>query len=314
MALKLLLGILFTVLGAEAMLRGARTLKQRYKLPSFIVGLILVGFGTSLPETAISVGATLMRFEELALGLLLGSAVVNLALVLGISALIKPLKPNRKIIGRDALATLGASLYLFASALIQPTGWVWPVFGLVLFAAYLTATILRETALGGEGLMAQKADYARAGPTKVLFGIGLLLVGLAAIVFGSAKLVEGSVGYAADMGVPTTIIGLTLIAILTSIPEAVVSFHSAYRGRGEIAVGNLLGSNIFNLLVVLPICMLLMPSGESLFFGSWSLHALVAALISLIACTSILTDREVSRLEGGILVAIYGCALLAVLN
>ncbi|MEM6682119.1 MAG: sodium:calcium antiporter [Pseudomonadota bacterium] len=314
MMLKILLGVVFTVLGAEAILRGSQAVRRHFNLPAFIAGLLLVGFGTSLPETAISIGATLMRFEELALGLLLGSAVVNLALILGICAVIKPLSPDRTLLSRDATATLGASIYLFASAIAQPIGWLWPVFGLLLFALYVSITLRREAALGEGGVMAQKAGYARTGPAKLAFGAGLMLIGLAAIVFGSAKLIEGSVGYAADMGISSTVIGLLVVALITSIPEAVIAFHSTYRGRGDVAVGSLLGSNIFNLLVVMPICMLLMPAGESLFASNWAPHALIASLITFIACAMILTDRRVSRLEGAALLIIYGGTVLAVLN
>lgn len=314
MVLQVLLGIVLVVLGAEAVLRGASTLKQRYKIPAFVIGLILVGFGTSLPETAIGIGATLMRFEGLALGLLLGSSIVNLALILGLSAIVKPLEPSRRAIGRDSLVTTLAALYLLASAVIVPTGWAWPVFGLLMFTAYVVMTVVKERALAGTGVMAQKANYVRAGPAKTLFGALLVLGGFAAIIFGSAQLIEGSVGYAADMGVQEAIIGLALVAIITSIPEAVISLHSAFKGQCDVAIGNLLGSNIFNLLVVLPVCMLLMPAGESLFAGGWAMYALAALLVSLIACIFIMSDRVVSRAEGAILVIIYGCFLIAALQ
>lgn len=314
MIVKLLLGVALIVVGAEAVLRGAGTLKRRFKVPAFVIGLILVGFGTSLPETAIAIGATLMRFEGLAVGLLLGSSIVNLALVLGISALVKPLSPSRRAIGRDSLATSIAALYLLASAIIMPTNWLWPVLGLALFAAFVVTTVLKERSLAGTGVMAQKANYVRAGPTKTALGAVLVLGGFAAIVFGSAQLIEGSVGYAADMGVNEAIIGLALVAIITSIPEAVISLHSAYKGQCDVAIGNLLGSNIFNLLVVLPICMLLMPAGESFFSQGWAMHGLAAVLISMIASLFILSDRSVSRAEGGVLVVLYGCYLAAALS
>lgn len=314
MALTLLIGIAFIVAGAEAVLRGAGTLRHRFKIPAFLVGFIIIGFGTSLPETALGVGATLMRFEGLALGLLLGSTIVNLALVLGLSALVKPLSPSRKAIGRDAIGTMIAALYLLASAVVQPTGWIWPVVGLALFALYVVTTLLREQTLAGTGVMAQKANYIRTGPAKTVLASLLLVGGLAAIVFGSAKLIEGSVGYAADMGISTAIIGFTIVALITSIPEAVVSLHSAFRGQSDVAIASLLGSNIFNLLVILPVCMLLMPGSVSFFAGDWAMHALAAFLISLIAGVFILSDRMVTRTEGAILVAVYGCYMAAALS
>lgn len=314
MALTLLLGIVFIVAGAEAVLRGAGTLRHRFKIPAFLVGFILIGFGTSLPETALAIGATTMRFEGLALGLLLGSTIVNLALILGLSALVKPLALSRKAIGRDGLATVIAALYLLISAVADPSGWIWPVFGLVLFSVYVVTTLLRQRELAGTGVMAQKANYIRTGPAKTLFAVILLLAGLGGIIFGCAKLIEGSVGYAADQGVSTAIIGLAIVALITSIPEAVVSLHSSYKGQCDVAVANLLGSSIFNLLVVLPICMLLMPSGVSFFAGDWAMHALAAALISLIAAGAIISGRAVSRLEGGILVAIYVAYMAAALS
>lgn len=314
MALKLLLGIICIVIGAEAVLRGSGTLRQRFKIPSFVIGFVIIGFGTSLPETAIGIGATLTRFEGLALGLLLGSTIVNLALILGLCALVRPLTPSRKAIGRDGLATMMASVYLLGGAVLQPTGWIWPVAGLVLFAGYFVMTLMGEHKLAGTGVMAQKADYIRTGPGKTVLGALLVLGGLAAIIFGCAQLIEGSTGYAADMGVSEAIIGLALVALITSIPEAVVSIHCALKGQSDVAIANLLGSNVFNLLVILPICMLLMPKGISLFEGNWTMHAFAAVMVSVLACSFIIGDRKVSRVEGGVLVLIYVGYLVAAIG
>ncbi|MEM7568804.1 MAG: hypothetical protein AAF337_03315 [Pseudomonadota bacterium] len=313
MTIKLLIGFVLIVVGAEGFLRGAGGLRDVMKLPPFVIGLLLIGFGTSVPELAIGAGATLARFEAVALGMLLGSFIVNLALLLGICVLIKPITLSNKAIGKDGAAMVIAALYLLAGCVLKPTGWMWPVLGLALFATYMGLTFVEEGRLSGTGIMARKADFVRRGPTHTALNLILLVGGLGAIVFGSGQLIEGGVGYAADMGVPLTVIGIAIIAIFTSIPEAVVSIHSTLKGQGDVAVGNLLGSNIFNLLLILPLCQLLLPSGASFYAGPWSMHAFAALMVGLVAYGFILTNRAIGRLDGAVLLLIYGCYLLATL-
>ncbi|MEM1019789.1 MAG: sodium:calcium antiporter [Pseudomonadota bacterium] len=311
MIFNLLIGLLLIVIGAEAFLRGAGTLRKHFALPSFVVGLILIGFGTSLPELAVGIGATLARFEGVALGLLLGSVIVNMALILGLCALIEPIRMSSKAIGRDGAATVIAALYLLLGTLMEPTGLVWPLIGLALFALYVALTFFEERRLSGTGVMARKAEFVRTGPAKMALGLGLVVLGLGGIIYGSAKLIEGSVGYAADLGLPLTVIGLALLAVITSIPEAVVSIHSTIKGKGDVAVGNVLGSNVFNMLCVLPICQILMPGGESFFTGPWAMHAFAALMVSLVAYHFIVSEKTISRAEGAVLLTVYGGYLLA---
>ncbi|MEO0412681.1 MAG: hypothetical protein AAF221_12670 [Pseudomonadota bacterium] len=310
MILNFLVGLVFMIIGAEAFLRGAGSLRERFAVPHFIVGLIVIGFGTSLPELAISAGATAAGFETVALGLLLGSFIVNLALLLGLCAAIKPIDLNRKVIGRDgATMVIGAS-YLLVGTIMKPTGLIWPIIGFAVFALYCAMTLLEERSQAGAGVMAKKAEYLRQGPSEAILAMAILILGLGAIMFGGKKLVEGSVGYAADIGVPLTVIGLALLALITSIPEAVISIHSAIKGQSDVAVANLLGSNIFNLLFVLPLCQLLMPTGQSFFAGPWTMHAFAALLVGLITYNFILGSRQLGRLDGAVFLLIY-CGYIA---
>lgn len=306
MILNFLIGLVFMVIGAEAVLRGAGSLKQRFGVPSFIVGLVVIGFGTSLPELAIGAGATAAGFETIALGLLLGSFIVNLALLLGICALAGQISLDKKVIGRDGAAMVIAASYLLIGTIVEPVGILWALVGFALFAGYTFVTYAVERRLDGTGVMARKADYIRVGPAESVLAIAILVLGLGAIMFGASKLVEGSTGYAADVGVPLTVIGLAILALITSIPEAVVSIHSTLKGECDVAVANLLGSNIFNLLFVLPLCQVLMPSGQSFFTGPWAMHAFAALLVGLIVYNFILSSRVLGRLDGCILLFIFG--------
>lgn len=249
----LVIGFVLLVIGADRFVAGASAAARKLGVPPLIIGLTIVAFGTSAPELAVSVTAALKGANEIAVGNVLGSNIFNLLGVAGVSAVVCPLVASRELIRRDwplsiaAAAVLGVFL-LTGSDISRVEG----IILLVLFAALLTAQ-LRPT-LKDRRVEADDAQVMRTG--KIILQI---VVGLAAIVLGGDLSVDGATGLARMIGLSETVIGLTIVAIGTSLPELVTSLMAARRGENDIALGNVIGSNLFNILFILGVSAVLNP-------------------------------------------------------
>jgi cation:H+ antiporter len=312
--LLLLGGFLLLVGGAEALVTGASRLAARVGLSPLVIGLTVVAFGTSAPELAVSIGSALGGQADVALGNVVGSNIFNVLLILGLSALIAPLAVSRQLVRLDVPVMVGVSGLVFALAL---DGQVGRLDGLLLaggLLAYTTAQIVQGRRASSDapdaatGASAPPAPPASAPASGLpLWAAGLLVVGgLGLLVLGARWLVDGAVTLATALGASELVIGLTIIAGGTSLPELATSMLASWRGQREIAVGNVVGSNVFNLLGVLGLSGAVAPAGIAVSPGALWFDLPVMGAVALACLPIFFTGQQISRWEGVLFVGYYG--------
>jgi len=248
------LGLVLLVIGAEALVRGASELAARIGVSPLVIGLTVVAYGTSAPELAVSVRSSISGQPDIALGNVVGSNIFNVLFILGVSAMITPLVVAQQLVRLDVPLMIGVSFLL---ALLAGDSRIDRLDGIALFSGIVAYTFfaLRQSRKESRRI---KEEYAKEfGATqphaegRVTFQVALIVLGLAALVLGSGWLVNGAVMLAQWWGLSELIIGLTIVAAGTSLPEVATSVIASIRGERDIAVGNVVGSNIFNILAVL---------------------------------------------------------------
>jgi len=303
-------GLVALVVGADLLVRGASRLALSFGISPLVVGLTIVAFGTSAPEMAVSVNAALDGKGDLAVGNVVGSNIFNVLFILGVSALITPLVVNMQLIRQEVPIMLGASLLLLVfsldGSLSMTDGAL--LFGLVLaYTAFLIVQSRRESAADrAEPWPEGEAPAPGGWDSKLPVQIALIVVGLAALVMGSEWLITASVAFAKAWGVSDLVIGLTIVAAGTSLPEVATSIMAAIKGERDIAVGNVVGSNTFNILGCLGLSG--MVSGSAglgvapaiMAFDIWVMLAVALACLPVFT-----TGREIARWEGGVFLAYY---------
>lgn len=305
--LLILGGLALLAAGGEAVVRGAVGAARRLGVSELLIGLTLVGFGTSTPELLTSVNAALRGADGVAVGNVVGSNISNVLLIFAISALIRPAPVDKRALARDGLVMVAAvaalSAYaLWQGALGQVAGWVM----LAALAAYMAYAFFSER----QGAVPAAAEFHEAeakahepAPPKLLLSLGLALVGMAALILGADWLVRGAIDLARMAGMSETVIGLTIVAVGTSLPELVATLAAAMRGRAEVAFGNIVGSNIYNVLGILGVTAAIRPIAipPDLTLVDWAVFVLSALVLTFFAWTK----GKVSRVEGGIMLAGY---------
>jgi cation:H+ antiporter len=260
------LGLLLLVIGAEALVRGASQLAARSGVSPLVIGLTVVAYGTSTPELAVSVQSGLSGQADIALGNVVGSNIFNVLFILGVSAMITPLVVAQQLVRLDVPLMIGVSFLL---AMLARDGRIDRLDGIALFAGIVAYTFfaIRQSRKESRRIKEEYAKEFGAGPSpaggRVAFHVALIVLGLAALVLGSGWLVNGAVMLAKWWGLSELIIGLTIVAAGTSLPEVATSVIASMRGERDIAVGNVVGSNIFNILAVLGLSSLVAPNGVS---------------------------------------------------
>lgn len=253
--IMLVFGFVLLVWGADKFVAGASALARRLGVSPLLVGLTIVAFGTSAPELAVSLTAALQGANEIAVGNVLGSNIFNLLMVAGLSAVVCPLVMDRTLLRRDWPISLAAAVLLLV--FIAPDLTISRIEGvilLVVFALVLGTQI--RAALKNRDTLESEEDEITMPP--MMIGINIVL-GLACIIIGGQLAVNGATGIARMFGLSETLIGLTIVAIGTSLPELVTSLVAARKGQNEIAMGNVIGSNIFNLLLILGVSATITP-------------------------------------------------------
>jgi len=304
--LFLLGGIALLTAGGEALIRGSLAAAKRLGVSPLLSGLVIVGFGTSVPELVVSVNAAIEGRPDIAIGNVVGSNIGNIMLILGICALITPLTVRPLALRRDAVTVVAASILFLilvgGSALGRPDAAIFLV-AMVAYLAWAYWTERFHAAPSGEVHRAE-ADELSVVPKMVLWIVVAVIVGLLLLIGGSRILLMGAVGIAEHFGVSEAVIGLTLVAVGTSLPELSISVIAVIRRHADVAVGNILGSNIFNLLGILGVSALLQPlpvSARILQFDQWIMLG-----TSLLLLLFLYTGRCLSRGEGGVLLVCYG--------
>lgn len=269
-------------------------------IPKLIIGLTVVAFGTSAPELAVSIQAGIEGQTDLMLGNIIGSNISNTLLILGISALIIPLKVNRKLIKTDVpiMVLITIVLYLFAlNGLIS----FWECISLSAMLVFYLIYLVRES--GKSHLTA--SNRKKQSPVLFIVDLILMILGFAGLIFGAQWLIDSSLIFAEMAGVSELIIGLTVVAIGTSLPEIVVAVAAALKGERDIAVGSVVGSNILNILAVLGVSGLFIPGGIPVQDVLLSFDMIVLIIASIACIPLFYTGHVVSRWEGGTLLAFY---------
>lgn len=253
--IMLVFGFVLLVWGADKFVAGASALARRLGVSPLLVGLTIVAFGTSAPELAVSLTAALQGANEIAVGNVLGSNIFNLLMVAGLSAVVCPLVMDRTLLRRDWPISVGAAILLLVYILPDLTiSRIEGIILLLLFALVLGTQI--RAALKNRDTLESEEDEIAMPP--MMIGVNIVL-GLACIIIGGQLAVNGATGIARMFGLSETLIGLTIVAIGTSLPELVTSLVAARKGQNEIAMGNVIGSNIFNLLLILGVSATITP-------------------------------------------------------
>tara|TARA_R110002072_G_scaffold277711_1_gene439449 strand:- start:1689 stop:2609 length:921 start_codon:yes stop_codon:yes gene_type:complete len=288
-----LIGLFF---GGEALVRGSVGIARRMAVPPLLIGLTVVGFGTSTPELLVSVDAALRGVPDIAVGNIIGSNIANILLIVGVSALVWPIRISGATLRRDTGVMMVATLVLIP---VLALGEIARLSGLALFAGlvmYLSWAYLRP----GEAEAASETD---APPPSNLVSLLWVIAGLIALMAGARMLVDGAVAIARGYGVSEAFIGLTIVAIGTSLPELATSLIAALRRQSEIAIGNIIGSNIFNILGILGVTAMVTPIPVASRFLSFDLPLLIAA--SLVLTGLLLTRPTIGRGVGAVMLASY---------
>jgi len=304
--IALALALLFA--GAEGLVRGSSAIALRAGLSPLVVGLTIVAFGTSSPELVVSVKASLSQQGDIVVGNVVGSNIFNIAFILGLTALVCPIPVHRQIIKLDAPIALGVALLLVFLLLDQSLGYVEGgllFFGIVAYT-WMNVVLARKE---GTATIAASEDSSAPVPSRHwTVDMGFIVGGLVVLVIGSRLLVEHSVNLAMDFGVSEAVIGLTIVAAGTSMPELATSLVAAIRKQPDIAIGNVVGSNVFNILGILGIASVVSPisaPGISIFDYATMI------IFTVILIPLLYTGRLLHRIEGGMLLLFYGAYISA---
>lgn len=298
-------GLALLFLGGEALVRGARSLATRLRVSPLVIGLTVVAFGTSAPELAVSLEAATSGAGDIALGNVVGSNIANLGLILGITALIRPTTVQARLLRVDAPLMVFVSLvlvWMLANGSVSA-----PEGGVLLagLAAYLVWTAVGARSESDE-VRAEFEGGLPAAPSGFVPSLGLVVAGIAALVFGGRLLIDSAVDVASALGVSEAVIGLSLVAIGTSLPELATSVVAGLRGQGDIAVGNVIGSNLFNVLGIVGITALITPVMRG---GVDFLTLGIFVVATFLVLPLLRTRMRLTRREGGLLLLGYAVYL-----
>ncbi len=309
-ALELIVGGLLLFGGGEALVRGGVAAAARLGVSPLLIGLTLVGFGTSTPELVASLQAALIGAPGIAVGNVVGSNIANILLILGLAAVIFPIATTRGAFRRDGTMLLASAAALIVAAM---TGVVGPPAGIVfllLLAAYVVFTYRTERRRPDAGARmhaAEAEEFAGPAPMPLALGLALAAAGIAGVVLGAGLLVGAALTVAREAGLSEAVIGLTLVAVGTSLPELATSVMAALRRHADVAFGNIVGSNIFNALGIMGATALVTPievPRQFLVFDLWVMLG-VSVLLVIFAATGL----RLNRWEGGAFLALYALYL-----
>jgi cation:H+ antiporter len=296
------LGLAVLVAGGDLLVRKAAALGVRLGVTPLLIGLTVVAYGTSTPELLVSVRAALADSGDIALGNVVGSNIANIALILGLAALVRPLEVKAQLLRADVPLMIGASLLL---VLLLWDGGLSRADGALLVAGLVAYTLLVIQLARRERSAEVRSEFAAAAPSaagSLWAQLLLLLLGLGLLVAGASWLVRGAVGLAATWGMSEAVIGLTVVAVGTSLPELATSLVAAWRRQGDIAIGNVIGSNVYNILGILGVVALLHPLNAT---GIGASDLVVMLLVAALCLPLMRSGFLVSRVEGLLLLIGY---------
>jgi cation:H+ antiporter len=300
--LFLLAGLVLLYFGAEGLVRGSSSIALRLGVSPLLIGLTVVAFGTSAPELVVSLKAALMGQGDISVGNVVGSNICNIGLILGVAALIVPIKVASQIVRVDTpimIAVTGLALVLlYDGTLSRFEG----IFLFVLLIVYLIFSILLAKKKPADALSAEFSEEIKLSKRGLAVDLPMVIGGLVMLVFGARFLVDSAIEIARSIGLSEAVIGLTIVAIGTSLPEFATSLVAALKKEADIAVGNVVGSNIFNILGILGISAVVTPLGSS---GVTGVDLAVMAAFALILWIFSATGHRITRAEGILMLVPY---------
>lgn len=307
---QLLGGLIYLLMGGDLLVRGAVALSRRLRIPAMIVGLTVVALGTSAPELVVSVQAAVQGFPGLTLGNVIGSNIANVFLVMGLPALFYPITCDQSAVRRDAFIMLGATVLLFAICL---TGEITRVAGVLLLLGLVAYTAYNARAAGSlETDRTARVEWVLGLPRKARTSILFIVIGLVCLPLGADLLIEAAVELATTLGVSNAVVGLTLVAVGTSLPELATVGVAAARGHMDVAVGNVLGSNSLNVLAIMGAAAFLSPRPIVVPPGFLTFHLPVMLLATVVLAAHACRRGGIPRSTAGVLVGSY-CAYVVLL-
>jgi cation:H+ antiporter len=296
-------GLIVLILGGESLVRGASTLAATVGISPLVIGLVVVSAATSAPELAVTLDAVLQGEPDLALGNVVGSNIVNILFILGLSALVMPLIIKRQLVRFDIPVMVGISVLLVAVSL---DGTIGLIDGLLLLAGLALHTVMSIILGRRESAAAEPvAPAVNTRPVPLWLALLLLVAGIGLLVLGARLLVDGAVGIATALGISSLVIGLTVVAVGTSLPELATSIIAVRRGERDMAVGNIVGSNIFNIGMVLGLPAVLFGQGIPVPPAAIALDLPLMLATALALLPIAFTGFVIARWEGSLFVLLY---------
>ncbi len=306
---KFIVGLVSLVKGADYLVSGAGKLATLAGISPLVVGLTVVSFGTSSPELAVSIKANFSEEASISVGNIIGSNICNILLILGIAATITPLRVSQKLVRLDVPIMIGVSILMLIFSLdyqIDRLNGIIFLTGGLIYTSFLLIQSRRKNAIENE--LNEEFDVVPEDRSlKQWFVNGVwLVVGLAMVIFGSDWLVSGAKTFAQALGLSELVIGLTIVALGTSLPELATAIAASARGEGDMAVGNIIGSNIYNILIVLGVAGILAPTGVEVSNAAMNLDIPIMIAVAIACLPIFFTGNLIARWEGVIFWIYYG--------
>ena len=294
-----IIGILFLYKGSDMLVDGVSKTAAQLGISALIISVLLVGFGTSAPEFAISAGAAIQNNSDISLGNIIGSCIANLLLVLGISSIIRPIKIKKGIIKREMPIVLAATVILVAFSALSLLD-DYHLIGGILFLIFFLIFVLFFVYCARK----ERDNNLKIETGKTTKNMVFIIFGIALVVGGAWLLIESATTIATILNISPFVIALSMVAIGTSLPELVVSAVASHRGESDIAVGNVLGSNVFNIFLILGFAALFIPLNANA-TGSLA-NIIILFAVTLIMVPICCSGHTISRFEGSIMLVLYG--------
>ena len=305
-ALLFIIGLVLLVLGADWLVKGASKLAATFGISTLVIGLTVVAFGTSAPELAVTIHSTLNGQPDIAVGNVVGSNIANVLLILGLCALVMPLAVTKQLIRWEVPLLILCSIGFFILAF---DGLISRLDGLLLFSCVIIYTVFAIYQSRRENAQENTTCDKAKQENNSLINLGLIIIGLILLVIGARWLVDGAIAAARWFGVSELLIGLTIVAIGTSLPEIATSLIAIFRSQSDIAVGNAIGSSLFNILTVLGLTSIVATDGVNITDNVLQFDMLVM-IAAAIACLPIFfTGLKIARWEGGLFLIYYAMYL-----
>ncbi|KAF6242870.1 sodium:calcium antiporter [Nitrosopumilus sp. b1] len=292
-------GLAMLYFGAEWLVKGSVSIAQKFKISQLVIGLTIVAFGTSTPELSVSVSSAINGVSDVALGNVVGSNIANIGLILGISAIITPIAVARQTIRKEVPIMIGVSVLLLAVSLDAQISMIE---GILLAIGVVAFTVFSYKSAKKEEQVVESTDGTVSVKTTTYRSILLIGIGLVLLTIGSFVTVDNAVLIAQNIGISERVIGLTLVAVGTSLPELITSVVAARKGHADLSVGNIVGSNIFNILAIIGISASI--AGITVNDSMWSDYYIMI-IFALVLLPIMRTGFKISKLEGIALLAGY---------